>query len=231
MSRERLKALDGLRGVAAISVMISHAGLTALRFRHGYLAVDLFFLLSGYVIAKCYEPALAGQPGSPPLGAGRYMLARFERLYPMLLLGGILGFGVFAVGMSDFVPANRNALFFAIVSQFFLLEPLSPTGYFIFNRVQWSIVSELTVNGAHAVALPKLNIAALCGIVSISIVGIVISVRDCGSLERTCSALAYPLDYSRVFFSFFAGVLIYRLKDLWSEKIPRISFAILVVTA
>ena len=54
-SGNRYVALDGLRGVAAIAVVFRHAHVDALPFAHGYLAVDLFFLLSGFVIARSYE--------------------------------------------------------------------------------------------------------------------------------------------------------------------------------
>lgn len=81
-------ALGALRGVAAIGVVIFH-------FQHffppdsvpgGYLAVDLFFIMSGVVLSHAYEPRF--QNG---MGAREFMRARLIRLYPLYFLGFIAG--------------------------------------------------------------------------------------------------------------------------------------------
>ncbi|HNJ48529.1 MAG TPA: acyltransferase family protein, partial [Novosphingobium sp.] len=66
----RLDAFDTLRGLAALAVLGHHLRLgfdpagTMIWFGQGFLAVDLFFLLSGYVMARTYEPAFAGGAGA-----------------------------------------------------------------------------------------------------------------------------------------------------------------------
>ena len=55
--RQHYLTLDALRGVAAFAVMIYHQQQTRIM-GHGYLAVDFFFILSGFVIAKAYEGKL-----------------------------------------------------------------------------------------------------------------------------------------------------------------------------
>jgi peptidoglycan/LPS O-acetylase OafA/YrhL len=87
--REKFIFLDGLRGVAAMSVGILHAGQifnVDIIPRHGYLAVDFFFCLSGFVIAYAYEERLFGQHSW-----GRFALLRVIRLYPMIVVGTALG--------------------------------------------------------------------------------------------------------------------------------------------
>lgn len=63
----RNSALLGIRGLAASAVVIYHCGLVAGdesgsliagRFQNGFLAVDIFFIISGYVIAKKYLESL-----------------------------------------------------------------------------------------------------------------------------------------------------------------------------
>ena len=76
----RYGALDGLRGVAAIAVALGHYDNAIVP--AGYLAVDLFFLLSGFILTRTYAPQLAAG-----LGAGRLILKRMIRLYPLHVTG------------------------------------------------------------------------------------------------------------------------------------------------
>lgn len=89
MDRERMLGLDATRGVAALSVMLFH--FTQVRGRHvllpnSYLAVDLFFCLSGLVLWRAYAARLA-----QGLSLRRLMLERVIRLYPIYLVGAVLG--------------------------------------------------------------------------------------------------------------------------------------------
>ena len=83
--------LDGLRGVAALTVVIFHILETHstshldLMMNHGYLAVDFFFLLSGFVIGYAYDDRW------DRLTIGSFLRRRFERLQPLVVLGMTLG--------------------------------------------------------------------------------------------------------------------------------------------
>src|SRR5271154_1021290 len=87
---KRIASLDGLRGIAAIAVMEFHFNIFYLPqarlfdiFPHldlAYLSVDLFFLLSGFVIAHVYGQALASNWRAQWL---KFAIARFARLYPL----------------------------------------------------------------------------------------------------------------------------------------------------
>ena len=85
----RFALLDGLRGVAALVVLTFHLvqqhDLTALPFAG--LAVDFFYLLSGFVVAFAYEQRL--QSGA--MGLTSFALVRITRLYPLILLGTTVG--------------------------------------------------------------------------------------------------------------------------------------------
>ena len=83
--------LDGLRGVAAVMVVAFHlceAHATS-RFdqtiNHGYLAVDFFFLLSGFVIGYAYDDRWA------KMRIGNFFKRRLVRLQPMVVMGMIIG--------------------------------------------------------------------------------------------------------------------------------------------
>jgi peptidoglycan/LPS O-acetylase OafA/YrhL len=91
--RTRVSSLDGLRGIAAIAIMMFHfnifflpqAGLSRIipAVGRAYLAVDLFFLLSGFVMAHVYGRAMAANIRANWL---EFAKARFVRIYPLFVL-------------------------------------------------------------------------------------------------------------------------------------------------
>ena len=85
----RFLALDGLRGLAAVIVVLFHklAWVGTGHFYYGYLAVDFFFMLSGFVIGHAYGERLAARR----IGLSRFVLLRAERLGPLILLGAWIG--------------------------------------------------------------------------------------------------------------------------------------------
>lgn len=85
----RLVTLDGLRGMAAIAVMLYHIGNVYQfggPFRAGYLFVDFFFLLSGFVLALSVEPRFARG-----WTTAAFMRARIVRLWPVIAIGALAG--------------------------------------------------------------------------------------------------------------------------------------------
>jgi peptidoglycan/LPS O-acetylase OafA/YrhL len=80
----RFDVLDGMRGIAAICVMIHHYNDPLLH--NAGLAVDLFFMLSGFVIAHAYGKRLL-----QGMNFSQYLGARLFRLYPMFFLGLLIG--------------------------------------------------------------------------------------------------------------------------------------------
>ncbi len=86
-----IKALTGLRGIAALYVVLFHAnGLVALPMqirpfiRHGYIAVDLFFILSGFVMAMTYGHMF--KDGFNLGNFKRFLMLRLARIYPLYIL-------------------------------------------------------------------------------------------------------------------------------------------------
>lgn len=85
MAKARFHSLDGLRGACALTVVLMHCELmfnSGAIFCHGYLAVDMFFMVSGFVIAASYDARFAAG-----LTAGRFIAARIRRLAPVYWAG------------------------------------------------------------------------------------------------------------------------------------------------
>lgn len=99
-SKPRYEILDGLRGVAAMIVVAFHLfetyskGPSEQILNHGYLAVDFFFVLSGYVVGYAYDDRW----GSGKMNLWDFFKRRLIRLHPMLILGTLIGAALFYFG-------------------------------------------------------------------------------------------------------------------------------------
>ena len=166
----RLIALDGLRGIAAIVVLMFHfeqSHGTRSLFASGYLAVDFFFLLSGFVLVRPIEgPGGAGQGGGLSL-----MVARFLRFWPLMALGATIGAGV---QFLDY-PAEQIVPLLALA---WLSIPLAwqAGDAFALNGPQWSLFVELLWNALHLALLRRLSVPALLALSFVF--GLVVTVGD-----------------------------------------------------
>ncbi len=104
-SKPRYEILDGLRGVAAVLVLAFHLFETYSKgpvfqiINHGYLAVDFFFMLSGFVIAYAYDDRWNNQ-----MKLWSFFKRRLIRLHPMLIFGTFIGILLFYLGASAVFP-------------------------------------------------------------------------------------------------------------------------------
>lgn len=215
MTAHRYATLDGLRAVAALAVLwlhLEHPGLP--NPPAAYTAVDLFFLISGFVIAQAYERRIARDGVIP------FLRARLVRLYPMLLIGLLIFpaycLAVFArYGVSPAIPLQ---ILGALASGLLFLPSHLPASrlwdaslLFPLDGPIWSLMLEMAVNLAYALALPWLSRRALVFIVLVS--GAVLIAADLrqGGLDL---GWGWPNLWGgppRAAFSFFLGVLVFRL--------------------
>src|SRR5690349_7360563 len=89
-SKQHFQVLDGLRGVEALAVVIFHFMEWVYTpeknfIGHGFLAVDFFFCLSGFVIGYAYDDRIGN------IGVWQFFKARIIRLHPLVVLGSVLG--------------------------------------------------------------------------------------------------------------------------------------------
>lgn len=201
-ARVNYDSFDGLRGVAALAVVIYHmaplAG-TGQIMPHGYLAVDLFFVLSGFVIAKAYGARLRAG-----MGLRKFMAARLMRLYPLFFLGQVLGFAVMAVTGHD--PAALAQAFAAGA----LLLPL-PVSFgeisliYALNSPSWSLFFELAINLAF-VFLVLVTRRRLVQLILVSALALIATALRYGSLDVGWNLGNFAGGVPRVAFSFLVGM-------------------------
>jgi peptidoglycan/LPS O-acetylase OafA/YrhL len=146
--RPHFAALDALRGWAALSVVLYHVPWMSIArvsgyARSSYLMVDIFFVLSGFVITYAYGDAL-----QTPRRIGRYLWLRFWRLYPVhlvFLLVAAAGQGAKYLALSLGAHANYPAFQREGISDFFCNLAMLQSGHICsqtFNRPSWSVSAE-----------------------------------------------------------------------------------------
>jgi peptidoglycan/LPS O-acetylase OafA/YrhL len=211
----RLASLDALRGVAALAVVLFHVciPLGVIVAPNGYLAVDFFFLLSGYVLAHAYEAQL--RAGS--LGPASFIRIRLARLYPLALLGVLMGVGVGVVMYAPMLHGAGAMEFAGTASANLLVLPLGKLSYahdhplFAFNAPVWSLFWELAVNAVYAAIVSHLGLKALGTLIGLAGLALVAIAAAHGSLQAGAEAASFGAGAARVGYSFFCGVALNHL--------------------
>ena len=225
----RYKLLDGLRGVAAILVICYHFGegfaTSALdqMMNHGYLAVDFFFVLSGFVIGYAYQ-----NRWSKGLTVGRFMLRRVIRLQPMVVLSVVLGALSFMMQGSvkwDGTAVPLHLALICLVLSLFLIPAAPGAPYeirgngemFPLNGPAWSLFFEYIGNAVYALWLRRLGTRGLAAFVAVCGAGLaawaVCNMSGTYNIGVGWSMLemGWLGGLLRVGFSFSAGLLIQRV--------------------
>jgi peptidoglycan/LPS O-acetylase OafA/YrhL len=202
----RLPTLDGLRGLAAIAVVLFHASLISGWSKPiaptGYLAVDLFFALSGFVVAGAYAGRL--RDGLP---VSRFIMLRIARLAPMHMLGQLLGFVLMtAAGLIALGPA------LAMLGPGLVLLPLPVDEIFPLNGPAWSLFWELAINVAFALLLPLLTIRRLIALTGAAAILLAITGVYFGTLHAGWELPHFIGGLPRVLFSFSMGVVLHHFR-------------------
>lgn len=216
--------LDGLRGVAAIMVVCFHlfeAFATShldQRINHGYLAVDFFFILSGFVIGYAYDDRWK------KMSVKEFLKRRFIRLYPMVVIGAIIGGIMFYTQGCSAWDVSKVSITMLLVATFInvCLIPATPGTeirgvgeMYPLNGPTWSLLFEFIGNILYAVFIRKLSTKALTVLVALAGCGLTIF-AIWGPLGDIC--VGYSITGEdvtggslRLLFSFSAGLLLARV--------------------
>lgn len=161
-SKARYEVLDGLRGVAALCVVLYHmvecysAKFTGVFMTHGYMAVDFFFALSGYVIGYAYDDRW------DRMSLGGFFKRRLTRLHPMVIMGAFIGLAFFYYSGScelfGLVDSTPWWLLLVEVLLTVLMIPLPPSmdirGWGELSSINgpiWTLMYEYVANFLYAV--------------------------------------------------------------------------------
>ncbi|RZJ82413.1 MAG: acyltransferase [Flavobacterium sp.] len=236
-SKQHFEILDGLRGVAAIAVVIFHfmewaySDFTQNFIAHGFLAVDFFFCLSGFVIGYAYDDRLA------EMGVWKFFKARAIRLHPLVVLGSVLGLLAFL-----FDPFGANVELYStgkIILVFvcsLLLIPLpivADRGFnlFSFNAPSWSLFWEYVANIVYALVLYRLAKKYLVMLLVIAGFAICYVAYHSGNLLGGWSGPTFLDGGARISYSFLAGLLIYRSNWIIKNNLGFLGLALLLALA
>lgn len=209
--------LDAARGYAAIAVVIYHTmELFHIRgmFSGSFLAVDLFFLMSGFVIAFSYEKRLQDRS----MSFLRFFEVRTVRLYPLyfvsIILGALYLVTKIVLGQPD-APAPTDMLLAAGPSA--LMLPVVAVGdpsllNYPFSPSAWSLVLEFWFNLLFAVTAVRWGVRALSVIAGVSFLVLCQQAMAYGTTDLGWGVLTLLGGSARFWFSFTLGVILFRLR-------------------
>jgi len=217
VKKPHFETLDGLRGLAAIAVVIFHFMEIAVPdyhdsfIAHAYLAVDFFFCLSGFVIAYAYDQKLA------KIGVWEFLKLRVIRLHPLVVIGSVIGLLAFIFDpFSNLygIYADKTWLMF-LSSCLMIPYPLVHERYFNlfhFNPPTWSLFWEYIANIVYAFILVRLK-NKLLWVLTIVAAGLLFyESKRSGFLGVGWGGENVSGGAIRVGYSFLAGMLLFRLK-------------------
>ncbi len=235
--KQHFEILDGLRGIAALAIVVFHFMEIVYPpnenfMAHGFLAVDFFFCLSGFVIAYAYHDRIG------KMTLKEFFKLRLIRLHPLVVFGSILGFLTFIFDpfSNHFQNYETGKLILIVVSSLLLIPfPAMPDRYFnLFglSAPAWSLFWEYIANICYALFLHKLSRRILFLLTVFAGAGICfISNRAGGSLMGGWSGETFWDGFGRISYSFLAGMLIYRSKWIIKSKLGFIGLSTLILLA
>jgi peptidoglycan/LPS O-acetylase OafA/YrhL len=211
--QHKFVALDALRGVAAFAVMDFHFyGMFGGQiFPRGYLAVDFFFVLSGFVLNLAYQKKL--DAGWPTLD---FLRLRVIRLYPLYIVGLVLGI-FYALHEARYNQSHGHFPFATVLFFAILLLPLPQSVHlsepyaFPLNLPSWSLFCELLANVFHALLLRRRSTVFLAGTAAISGIALACMVYFVGDLNVGGMRGEVLYAVPRVIFPYTLGILLFRI--------------------
>lgn len=226
-TKPHYELLNGLRGVAALMVVLYHIfeGFATSpidqRFNHGYLAVDFFFILSGFVIGYAYDDRWQ------KMKTKDFIKRRLIRLHPMIVLGLVFGVITFLIQGGkqwDGTPVSLSMVMLALLLSLFLIPTVPGSGVEVrgngemypLNGPIWTLFFEYIGNILYALILRRLSNRNLTILVVLAGLGLasfaVFNFSGFGHLGVGWSLSDYNLlgGFLRLLFSFSLGLLMSR---------------------
>lgn len=236
-TKPHFDVLDGLRGVAALAVVIFHfmewiyTDPSQNFIGHGFLAVDFFFCLSGFVIGYAYDDRMT------KITTWEFFKSRLIRLQPLVIAGSVLGLLAFLFdpfgGNPQLYSAGKIILVF-ICSVFLIPLPIiADRGFnlFSFNAPSWSLFWEYIANIVYAFVLCRIRRELLLIFTLIAAIAISWVAYQSGNLLGGWSGPTFWDGCARISYSFLAGLMIFRFNWIIKNKLGFIGLSVLLFMA
>jgi len=236
-TKQHFEILDGLRGIAAIAVVLFHFMEMAITdysknfIGHGFLAVDFFFCLSGFVIGYAYDDRIA------KMGILEFFKSRIIRLHPLVIAGSALGVLAFLFdpygGHPELYSAGKTALIF-VTSVLMIPYPVVTErsfNLFNINAPAWSLFWEYVANIFYALFLYRIGRNLLWILTLLSAALMCYVAWHSGNLMGGWGKTTFWDGCVRISFSFSAGLLIYRSNWIIRNKLGFAGIGILLFLA
>lgn len=235
-TKQHFDILDGLRGVAAIAVVIFHFMEVVYPpadniIGHGFLAVDFFFCLSGFVIGYAYDDRIG------KMGIANFFKSRLIRLHPLVVLGSILGLLAFLFdpfgNQATAYSAGKITVFF-ITSVLLIPYPQMPERFFnlfSFNAPAWSLFWEYVANVVYALMLCRVKRPLLLILTITAAIAVFFVAHRAGSILGGWDGKSFWDGCARISYSFLAGLLVYRSQWIIKNKMGFTALAVLLFLA
>lgn len=229
--------LDGLRGVAAVAIVIFHfmewaySDFSKNFIAHGFLAVDFFFCLSGFVIGYAYDNRIQ------KMGVMEFFKSRLIRLHPLIILGSILGLLAFLFDPFGGNPGAYDAIKLVVIflcSVFLIPYPVMEDrafNLFGFNAPAWSLFWEYAANIIYAIILYRISRRYLLVLTVIAGAVLCYVSYSAGNLLGGWAGENFWDGGARIAYSFSAGLLIYRFNWIIKNRLGFPALSILLVLA
>jgi len=229
MNKRRFFLLDGIRGAAALAILVRHTPhFWHLSLFHSYLSVDLFFLVSGFVIGHSYDDKLL----TGKLTFCDFLLIRWIRLYPIYLLSAIFGSLILTVERTTQINAPFSMLqaISSIALTFALLPSKLPGNDSLFPVViaYWSLFFEILVNILYAcirlISRSQFRDVVIYALGIVSCLGLLLASTLHGSLDLgfQWSLSSFVIGFLRAAFGILTGLTIYLNRSRLNFKLARL---------
>ncbi|RZL54353.1 MAG: acyltransferase [Pedobacter sp.] len=236
-TKQHFEILDGLRGVAALAVVIFHfmewvqSDFSKNFIGHGFLAVDFFFCLSGFVMGYAYDNRME------KMGVFQFLLTRIIRLHPLVIMGSVLGLLAFLFDPFGGHPElySKGKIFLAFICSLFLVPfPVIADrafNLFSFNAPSWSLFWEYVANIVYAFVLCRIKRNYLLWLTILSGIAVCYVAYRANNLLGGWSGPTFWDGGARISYSFLAGLLIYRSNWIIKNNLGFIGLALLLCLA
>lgn len=244
-SKKHYPILDGLRGVAALMVIAFHLfeAHAASRFEqiinHGYLAVDFFFVLSGFVIGYAYDDRWRS------MSTMEFFKRRLIRLHPMIIVAMLIGAAMFYFQASPVFPKVQDTPLWLMIVVMFIGMSLIPVGAALdirgwgemhpLNGPAWSLFYEYVANILYALFVRKFSntllavcvFAAGCVLIHYCVTGPNGDVIGGWSLDPA----QIRIGLTRLLYPFFAGLLLSRVVTVGRVRHAFLLSSLIIIAA